>query len=445
MIRRYGPYGAAFAALVSIPVSNVTVTFAQPTVQAPAPAPAPTGGTPAPTTTTTTTVSPYIPPGQQGNGPVGGGNATGSSSRPRTGNETDSFDIKYGGGGQTAYGGDHGPIFGDNTMRGEVPWLHVVKKGDTLWGICDSYFQNPYQWPRIWSYNPQIQNPHWIYPGDQVRLKNAGAVPGGAGASAPAPSGSSIVDRRRQVPNDTVFLRDQGFIDDTSDENWGELTGAPVDKMFLTSSDEAYVHLGDKNDVKLGTELTIFRPVRSVGNGHVIQILGTIRINQYNPQTHIGRGTITESLDVIERGARIGPVGRRYQVVPPVRNEKDIKAHIVASVHPHNFYGQNQVVFVDQGGEEGLKLGNRLFIIRRGDAWRRSLATPGAANRISPESEKLPDLERTPGTRDEKQYPDEIIGELRVVAVRPHSATCVVTQSKAELEKDDMAVARKGY
>ncbi len=445
MIRRYGPYGAAFAALVSIPVSNVTVAFSQPTVTTPVPVPAPTGGgggAPAPATTTTTTFGPYVPPGAGANkGPVGGGNATGSSSRPRVGDETDGFDIKHGGGGGSAYGGEGGPIFSDNGHRGDVPGQHLVRKGDTLWGICDSYFQNPYQWPRIWSYNPQIQNPHWIYPGDLVRLKNLGAQPVGT----PQTTGSSLLDRRRQVPNDTVFLRDEGYIEDTSDDNWGEITGAPVDKMFLTNLDEIYIHLGDGHDVKLGQELTIFRPLRNAGSGKIIQLQGTVRVNQYNPQTHIARATITESLDVIERGARIGPIGRRFQVVPPVRNERDIKAHIIASVHPHNFYGQNQVVFIDQGADDGLKVGNRLFIVRRGDAWRRSLATPGAANRITPESERIPDMEKTPGTRDESKYPDEVVGELRVLALRPHSATCVVTQSKAELERDDIAQARKGY
>lgn len=447
MIRRYGPYGAAFAALVSIPVSNVTVAFAQPTVTTPVPVPAPSGGgaAPAPATTTTTTFGPYVPPGAGANkGPVGGGNATGSSSRPRVGDETDGFDIKHGGGGAgSSYGGEGGPIFSDNGPRGDVPGQHLVRKGDTLWGICDSYFQNPYQWPRVWSYNPQIQNPHWIYPGDLVRLRSIGG--GAQPIGAPTPTGSSLIDRRRQVPNDTVFLRDEGYIEDASDENWGEITGAPVDKMFLTNLDEVYVHVGDGRDVKIGQELTIFRPLRTAGSGKIIQLQGSLRVNQYNPQTHIARATITESLDVIERGSRVGPVGRRFQVVPPVRNEKDIRAHIIASVHPHNFYGQNQVLFIDQGADDGLKVGNRLFIVRRGDAWRRSLATPGAANRITPESEKLPEMEKTPGTRDESKYPDEIIGELRVLAVRAHSATCVVTQSKAELERDDMAQARKGY
>jgi hypothetical protein len=59
--------------------------------------------------------------------------------------------------------------------------LHVVRRGDTLWDICFLYFNDPWQWPKIWSYNPQITNPHWIYPGDLVRL-----LPRGVFAQLPA-------------------------------------------------------------------------------------------------------------------------------------------------------------------------------------------------------------------------------------------------------------------
>src|SRR5205085_9844333 len=65
----------------------------------------------------------------------------------------------------------------DQTVHsGPVPDLHVVRKGDTLWDICFYYFNDPWQWPKVWSYNPQITNPHWIYPGDLVRLVPRGMM-----------------------------------------------------------------------------------------------------------------------------------------------------------------------------------------------------------------------------------------------------------------------------
>jgi hypothetical protein len=437
------------------------------TVTVPAQPPAPTPGS------TYAPVMPATAPGsgtwgnpQSPNGTIGGGNATESSAHPITGTEEDSFDLgSRGGAGGAVRGDDNGPVFIGGAVTyggGEVPGAHLVRRGDTLWGICGLYFQNPYQWPRIWSYNPQIKNPHWIYPGDEVRLKEGGGGAGGggggetAGAAAPArPTGTlpytgggrTLLDRRRQVPEGTVFLRDQGWIRDPSDEVWGDVTGSPRDKMFLTDLDEVYLHVEPGHDVRLGQELTVFRPLHVSAAGTVVQISGTVRVDQWNAQDRIARARVIESLNPIERGAKIGPLTRRFEIVPPRRNDVEVQAHVLASVYPNVFWGQNQIVFIDKGEDAGLKQGNRLFIVRRGDAWRKTLVTPTAGYRVSPDDEKpLPPMEKIPGARqDEENYPDEVVGELRVVALRKDTATCLVTQSRQEIERDDLAVARKGY
>lgn len=55
-------------------------------------------------------------------------------------------------------------------LNDDVPEVYVVKKGDTLWGISDMYLQQPWLWPELWDVNPQVDNPHLIYPGDELYL-----------------------------------------------------------------------------------------------------------------------------------------------------------------------------------------------------------------------------------------------------------------------------------
>ena len=422
---------------------------------------APPSGAPAPAAPSTAAQSlgPYgYGNPQSQNGTIGGGNATESSAHPVTGDAEDSFDLGSGARGAASSGGaargdQNGPIFvGRPTYSGEEPPdTHTVRRGDTLWGLCDFYFQNPYQWPRLWSYNPQIKNPHWIYPGDALRLKEGGdgaATAGGPGGKSPMDANKmSLVDRRRQVPSGTVFLRDQGWIHDDSDDIWGALTGSSQDKMFLSDLDEVYLTLQPGHDVQLGQELSVFRPRKTEAAGQIVQILGTVRVDQYSAADHTARARVVESLDVIERGASVGPLERQFKVVPPRRNDSDLQAHVLASLHPNILFGQNQVVFIDKGEAAGLKPGNRLFVVRRGDAWRRSLVTPGAGYRVSADDERpMPPMEATPGARhEEEKYPDEVVAELRVLAVKKASAACLVSQSRLEIEVNDLAVARKGY
>lgn len=51
-----------------------------------------------------------------------------------------------------------------------VPKTYTVKKGDTLWDISAMYLRQPWLWPELWEANPQIENPHLIYPGDELYL-----------------------------------------------------------------------------------------------------------------------------------------------------------------------------------------------------------------------------------------------------------------------------------
>ncbi|WP_258869013.1 LysM peptidoglycan-binding domain-containing protein [Alkalilimnicola ehrlichii] len=61
-------------------------------------------------------------------------------------------------------------IVGADALRQGHPERYVVQRGDTLWDISNRFLRSPWLWPEIWYHNPEIENPHLIYPGDVISL-----------------------------------------------------------------------------------------------------------------------------------------------------------------------------------------------------------------------------------------------------------------------------------
>jgi hypothetical protein len=385
-----------------------------------------------------------------------------SSSRPitDTSRSSDGFDLNQPSGGASVVTGGKGATAvlgaGGGGRAVSVPPIHLVRRGDTLWDLSAYYYGNPYQWPRVWSYNAHINNPHWIYPGDQVRMRKSGlggerAGLGGGGT----PREAGLINRRPLVPGNTVFLRTQGFIGDPKRDVWGELVGAREDQMLLSDGNNVYVTIREGVDVQPGQRLTIFRSVRQPEKvegarkvpGEIVAIKGTMRVDQWDPRSRIARGKIVESVDVIERGALVGSVDRELDVVPPRTNQATMWARVLTSIYPHVYMGQNQVVFIDRGSADGLEPGNRLSVVRRGDSWRRSLVTSTAMarDRVLVDVPERVKVERTPLHGDERKFPEEIIGELRILRTERHSSIALVTVSHREIVVGDRCIARRGY
>jgi hypothetical protein len=175
-----------------------------------------------------------------------------------------------------------------------------------------------------------------------------------------------------------------------------------------------------------------------------VAVLGTVRIEAYNPKTRVARASITESLDVIERGAKVGPVRRRFDVVPPVANKAKVEARILTSLYPHVYLAQNQVVFLDRGAEDGLVPGNRLYVTRRGDQWRDSLSARSTRERVRVDSAGNADVDMTPLPGRTEDFPEESVAELVILRAEKYSSIALVTQSRQEVVPGDVAVSRVG-
>ncbi|WP_437297385.1 LysM peptidoglycan-binding domain-containing protein [Sorangium sp. So ce426] len=336
---------------------------------------------------------------------------------------------------------------GSYVVEGQfVPESHSVRRGDTLWDISGRYYTNPYAWPQVWALNPQLQNPHWIYPGDRIRLRDPSEGPtrGSIGF------GANQLSRGGRVPTKTIFLRELGWVDDVKKDTWGELVASPDDQMLLSEGDDVYLRLSDDHEVSIGQELTIFREIKKVKSGDVkgelVTVRGTARVDRYNPKTHMVRARLIESLDVVERTDRVGAVLRRLDVVPPVGAEADLEAKILAAVYPYQLVGQHQVVFIDKGEKDGVKPGQRFFAVRRGDRWLQQLGSAGRLATVRPrvQDERPAQVDEPKFGVDEELLPDETYAELRVVHVRERTAAALVTHAMYEVERDAVLVSRKG-
>jgi hypothetical protein len=302
--------------------------------------------------------------------------------------------------------------------------MHVVAEGDTLWDICTRLLGDPYLWPRVWSFNPEVTNPHWIYPGDVIWI-----VPRDQVQAMAAPTATPLSQPAR-APG-AVLLRNRGFVDKKILDQSGEVVGAHKEIAMLSQFDEAYVEFQEDAPVSPGEQYAAFVVLGPVGGhedpgtevGKLVEILGQVTVTRYDPETHIARAVVNESVKPIERGTLIGPVHRKFDLVPVVTNQQDLVGHVIEFLEPLIMAATHHVVFVDLGREDGVVEGNRLFAVEKRDNLR--------------ESQDKPD--------DRETYPIEVIAEIRVIEARPQTSTCLVTASIREFEIGQRVEMRQGY
>ena len=315
----------------------------------------------------------------------------------------------------------------------DVPQTHTVKEGDTLWDITQTYYGDPYRWPQVWSYNPEITNPHWIYPEANVQLR-----PADGNVVDTAPSG---FQRGRYKPSTAhaVYQAEYGFLEADALEDAGYVIGANEEHMMLAESDVAYVRFDKGVQPEIGRVYTVFRKIEksereSWERGELIRIVGALELQDYDEKRQLGHGLVVRALEGIERGFRIAPTERNFYWVDVVPSEQSLRARVVASLYPRKLPSTNQVVFVNVGAKHGVVLGNRFYIIRQGDEWRRS--SEGSIGR---------DVETTvPLPKEPAHYPWEVVAIGRAVNVQSETTAILLERATRAVRMGDRAELRKG-
>lgn len=317
-------------------------------------------------------------------------------------------------------------------LGGPIPELHVVRRGDTLWDICSAYFNDPWQWPKIWSYNPQITNPHWIYPGDLVRLlprgvfaqlpaepENDGTTP--APGPTPTPTPDVVPAPQRRIE---VGIKQTAFVEKSDLDKSIAIDGSVDEKTLLGNGDSVYLSYPTGKPPRVGEKYSIYQPGNVVKSGKTfvgayVHVLGTVEVVSVK-QDKRARGVIVEANQEIERGAKVGPLVKTFKTVPPSPPKVDAQGTVVAMLTHEQLIGQGEVVFVDLGERSGIEVGNRMFVVRRGDAYPRNMN-----NQIG---------------QDDRTFPARALGEIVIVEVGDAISIGLVTLAVQEMSVGDIVM-----
>ncbi len=343
-----------------------------------------------------------------------------------------------------------------------APDAYTVKPGDTLWDLSGRFLNNPWYWPKVWSYNPEISNPHFIYPGNVVRLYPGGEegparmeqvqqVAGRTGEDLDAPrelDDFTRADMKKPqeigegdevavvgpykigyVPPKGLYARRDSFVTPRELQESGTIVASFEEKLLLSLHDRAYVRFTEKAKVKTGESYIIYkteRPVRHPVTGELFgyqtTIIGGAKVVAVDDKAVTV--DISNAFEPIERGALVGL--RMDKIVKQVQrrpNQHRMDGYIIAAQQEViSEIGEHHVVFVDKGRADGVEEGNVFTVIRSGDPYGRAM------NEIMRDAD----------------LPKEDVGTLIVVDAQQTSSAALVVRSFRELYVGDKVEMRSG-
>jgi LysM domain len=263
------------------------------------------------------------------------------------------------------------------------PDTYVVKKGDTLWDISSMFLRDPWYWPEIWYVNPQVENPHLIYPGDVLTLvyvdgqpqirSSRGEVASASGTERLSPRirEEQLTEAVTTIPYDVVapFLEKGMVLTRDEIDDLPHIVALRDDHLLGASGNEAYargdlagvestysvVHIGDKlvdpdDGDLLGYEATYVAEGRVRRGGDP----ATVSLSESRREAMKGDRLI----------ARSEPLPLQFEPRSPDRPVEGRIVHVVDGVTQ---IGQYQVIVINRGTRHGLAPGHVLSVWQAGD------------------------------------------------------------------------------
>jgi len=266
-------------------------------------------------------------------------------------------------------------------LNPSAPQKYVVQRGDTLWDIASKFLRDPWYWPEIWYVNPQIENPHLIYPGDTLSLGvGANGQPlvsltrGADARMSPQMRGTDLADAIKAIPYEVVaaFMSKPSVLEKEQtktlpyvlaarDQHIVAGVGSEVYAMNLSGEQNSrynIVHVGDplvdpENGDVLGYQGIYTASARVMRPGSPAKLA----LTESARETRAGDLLIGDSLDV------------PLDFVPHAPGH-DIKGIIMSVIDGVANFGAYQVVVVNRGSADGLEPGHVLGVYQHGDAAR---------------------------------------------------------------------------
>ncbi len=267
-------------------------------------------------------------------------------------------------------------------LADNAPDSYVVKRGDTLWGIAKVFLRDPWYWPEIWQVNPQVHNPHLIYPGDTLRLVYIDGRPqivlqrglerGGDVRVEPRVRSEPIDSAITTIPYATVAA----FMSKPTVLDRDQIKAAPYvlatrDLHVVMSEGDTVYARGFTSPAELGSHYNIVRvgdPLIDPDDNRVLGYDGIFTgsghvTRQGDPTTLI----MTESAREARAGDKLIPGGVDVPLdfIPSAPRVKT-NGRIIAVANGETIIGQYEVVVVNRGARDGLAPGNVLGVFDTG-------------------------------------------------------------------------------